>query len=194
MLWFSWYPWRLCFILILIFLCLLCLLFGCYVFIRLHVLLCLLFGCYMFIRLHVLFVVAFVDCVVHFSCHALHFFPCILLIIFLMYYSVVAWWFLWLHANGVYKIENFHFNVVRGSTAEMLCGLKKGDVVELSQAMGRGFDIDQIQLPEKLSTILIFASGSGIRYLRIVVYGKAKLIITLGSSRRSIYNFFFQIV
>jgi ferredoxin-NADP reductase len=52
---------------------------------------------------------------------------------------------------------------VAGSTAELLCGLKKGDVVELSQATGRGFEIDQIEPAEKYPTVLIFATGSGIR-------------------------------
>lgn len=53
---------------------------------------------------------------------------------------------------------------VAGSTAELLCGLKKGDVVELSQVMGSGFKIDRIEPPEKYPTVLIFATGSGIRY------------------------------
>ena len=52
---------------------------------------------------------------------------------------------------------------VAGSTAELLCGLKKGDVVELSQVMGRGFDIDRVDPPESFPTLLIFATGSGIR-------------------------------
>ncbi|PPD98621.1 hypothetical protein GOBAR_DD04349 [Gossypium barbadense] len=45
---------------------------------------------------------------------------------------------------------------VAGSTAELLCGLKKGDVVELSQAMGNGFNIDKIDPPEDYPTVLIF--------------------------------------
>ncbi|KAJ6903108.1 hypothetical protein NC651_020572 [Populus alba x Populus x berolinensis] len=56
---------------------------------------------------------------------------------------------------------NFLVKSVAGSTAELLCGLKRGDVVELSQAMGRGFDIDQIEPAEKYPTVLIFATGSG---------------------------------
>lgn len=52
---------------------------------------------------------------------------------------------------------------VAGSTAELLCRLKRGDVVELSQAMGKGFEIDRIDPPEKYPTVLIFATGSGIR-------------------------------
>lgn len=52
---------------------------------------------------------------------------------------------------------------VAGSTAELLCGLKKGDVVELSQVMGRGLQVDRIEPPEVYSTVLIFATGSAIR-------------------------------
>lgn len=58
---------------------------------------------------------------------------------------------------------------VAGSTAELLCGLKKGDVVELTQAMGRGFDIDQISPPENFQTVLIFATGSGISPIRSLI-------------------------
>lgn len=56
---------------------------------------------------------------------------------------------------------------VEGSIAELLCGLKKGDVVELSPAMGKGFEIDQIEPPENYPTVLIFATGSGIRLVAI---------------------------
>lgn len=52
---------------------------------------------------------------------------------------------------------------VAGSTAEALCGLKRGDVVELSQVMGKGFDIDRIDPPEDYPSVFIFATGSGIR-------------------------------
>lgn len=52
---------------------------------------------------------------------------------------------------------------VSGSTAELLCGLRKGDTVELSQVMGNGFDLDQISPAEEYPTVLIFATGSGIR-------------------------------
>uniref|UniRef100_A0A2P2NHU1 FAD-binding FR-type domain-containing protein n=1 Tax=Rhizophora mucronata TaxID=61149 RepID=A0A2P2NHU1_RHIMU len=58
---------------------------------------------------------------------------------------------------------------VTGSTAELLCGLKRGDLVELSQAMGRGFEIDRIESPEKHSTVLIFATGSGISPIRSLI-------------------------
>ncbi|KAL6351079.1 hypothetical protein AAG906_031665 [Vitis piasezkii] len=58
---------------------------------------------------------------------------------------------------------------VPGSTAELLCGLKKGDVVELTPAMGRGFDIDRISPPEDYHTVLIFATGSGISPIRSLI-------------------------
>ena len=63
-------------------------------------------------------------------------------------------------ASGAFE---FLVKSVEGSTAELLCGLKKGDVVELSQVMGNGFNIDKIDPPEDYPTVLIFATGSGIR-------------------------------
>lgn len=51
---------------------------------------------------------------------------------------------------------------VRGSTAEMLCELKEGDVVELSHAIGNGFEVEAIRTCQ---SVLIFATGSGIRYI-----------------------------
>jgi NAD(P)H-flavin reductase len=63
-------------------------------------------------------------------------------------------------ARGAFE---FLVKSVAGSTAELLCGLKKGDVVELSQVMGRGFDIGRVDPPESFPTLLIFATGSGIR-------------------------------
>ncbi|KAL8137550.1 hypothetical protein V2J09_003551 [Rumex salicifolius] len=58
---------------------------------------------------------------------------------------------------------------VAGSTAELLCGLRKGDVVELSAVMGNGFDIDRISPPEEYNTVLIFATGSGISPIRSLI-------------------------
>lgn len=58
---------------------------------------------------------------------------------------------------------------VAGSTAELLCGLKRGDVVELSQVMGNGFDINQIDPPEDYPTVFIFATGSGISPIRSLI-------------------------
>lgn len=63
-------------------------------------------------------------------------------------------------SKGIFE---FLVKSVVGSTAELLCGLQKGDIVELSPAMGKGFGIDQISPPENYQTVLIFATGSGIR-------------------------------
>lgn len=57
----------------------------------------------------------------------------------------------------------FLVKIVEGTTAEALCALKKGDVVELSPVMGKGFDISRVDPPEDYPTIFIFATGSGIR-------------------------------
>ncbi|CAI9785420.1 unnamed protein product [Fraxinus pennsylvanica] len=66
-------------------------------------------------------------------------------------------------SKGVFE---FLVKSITGSTAEILCGLQKGDIVELSQAMGKGFDIDQISPAENYQTVLIFATGSGISPIR----------------------------
>ncbi|KAF5751875.1 fruit protein pKIWI-like [Tripterygium wilfordii] len=58
---------------------------------------------------------------------------------------------------------------IPGSIAELLCGLKKGDVVELTQAMGNGFAIDRIEPPEKYPTVFIFATGSAISPIRSLI-------------------------
>lgn len=63
-------------------------------------------------------------------------------------------------ARGVFE---FLVKSVAGSTAEALCALKRGDVVELSQVMGNGFNIDRIHPPKNFGTVLVFATGSGIR-------------------------------
>ncbi|KAI3467028.1 hypothetical protein Pfo_023691 [Paulownia fortunei] len=69
-------------------------------------------------------------------------------------------------SKGVFE---FLVKSIAGSTAELLCGLQKGDVVELSAAMGKGFDIDQISPPENYQTVLIFATGSGISPIRSLI-------------------------
>ncbi|KAL6010958.1 hypothetical protein ACLOJK_001401 [Asimina triloba] len=56
-----------------------------------------------------------------------------------------------------------------GSTAEVLCGLRRGNVVELSSVMGRGFGTEQISSPEAYPTVLIFATGSGISSIRSLI-------------------------
>ncbi|XP_058088344.1 fruit protein pKIWI502-like isoform X2 [Magnolia sinica] len=63
----------------------------------------------------------------------------------------------------------FLVKTVAGSTAELLCGLQKGDVVELSPVMGKGFDVDAISQPELFQTVLIFATGSGISPIRSLI-------------------------
>ncbi|MED6128939.1 hypothetical protein PIB30_102936 [Stylosanthes scabra] len=68
---------------------------------------------------------------------------------------------------------------VKGSTAEALCASKRGDVVELSQVMGNGFDISRIDPPEKFGTVIVFATGSGISPIRSLVESG------FGASRRS---------
>ncbi|XP_020100509.1 fruit protein pKIWI502 [Ananas comosus] len=65
----------------------------------------------------------------------------------------------------------FEFLVKRvpGSTAELLCGLRDGDVVEVSAVMGRGFAIERISPPHAFPTVLIFATGSGISPIRSLI-------------------------
>lgn len=69
-------------------------------------------------------------------------------------------------SKGVFE---FLIKSIAGSTAELLCKLQKGDVVELSPAMGNGFDIDRICPPEDFQTVLIFATGSGISPIRSLI-------------------------
>ncbi|PIN07492.1 NADH-cytochrome b-5 reductase [Handroanthus impetiginosus] len=71
-------------------------------------------------------------------------------------------------SKGVFE---FLVKSAAGSTAELLCGLQKGDFVELTAAMGKGFDIDQISPPESYQTVLIFATGSGISAIRSLIEG-----------------------
>lgn len=59
----------------------------------------------------------------------------------------------------------FLIKAVEGTTAGSLCNLGKGDKVELSQVMGSGFKMDQVAPAEDYPTILLFATGSGIRYM-----------------------------
>ncbi|KAI3816546.1 hypothetical protein L1987_16247 [Smallanthus sonchifolius] len=68
--------------------------------------------------------------------------------------------------NGIFE---FLVKSIAGSTAEILCGLGKGDVVELSPVMGKGFSTDQISPPEDYQSVLIFATGSGISPIRSLI-------------------------
>ncbi|XP_071686579.1 fruit protein pKIWI502 [Rutidosis leptorrhynchoides] len=70
------------------------------------------------------------------------------------------------YTNGVFE---FLIKSIAGSTAELLCGLGKGDVVELSPVMGKGFDTNQISPPEEYQSVLIFATGSGISPIRSLI-------------------------
>ncbi|KAF1863382.1 hypothetical protein Lal_00031268, partial [Lupinus albus] len=70
------------------------------------------------------------------------------------------------HTRGAFE---FLVKSVAGSTAEALCRLRRGDVVELSRVMGSGFDIGRIDPPEKFHTVLIFATGSGISPIRSLI-------------------------
>lgn len=70
---------------------------------------------------------------------------------------------------GEKGLFEFLVKSVEGSTAEALCGLDKGDVVELTRAMGAGFDIDRISPPNEFPAVLIFATGSGISPIRSLI-------------------------
>ncbi|KAG2651067.1 fruit protein pKIWI502-like [Panicum virgatum] len=58
---------------------------------------------------------------------------------------------------------------VPGTTAERLCGLRDGDVVELGAVMGKGFPLERITPPDAAQTVLIFAAGTGISTIRSLV-------------------------
>ncbi|PRQ49616.1 hypothetical protein RchiOBHm_Chr2g0123901 [Rosa chinensis] len=59
--------------------------------------------------------------------------------------------------------------LLHGPSLSCLCGLKKGDVVELTQDMGKGFEANQIQPLENYATVLIFTTGSGISPIRSLI-------------------------
>jgi NAD(P)H-flavin reductase len=58
---------------------------------------------------------------------------------------------------------------VEGSTAAIICSLGKGDKVELSQVLGNGFKVEQLEPPEEYQTVLLFATGSGISPIRSLI-------------------------
>ncbi|KAH7658559.1 Oxidoreductase FAD/NAD(P)-binding protein [Dioscorea alata] len=58
---------------------------------------------------------------------------------------------------------------IAGSVAELLCGLRSGDVVELSAVMGKGFEIHRISPADAFQSVLIFATGSGISPIRSLI-------------------------
>ena len=57
----------------------------------------------------------------------------------------------------------FLIKAVEGTTAALLCDLKVGDEADVSPVMGKGFNMEALQPPEDWPTIIIFATGSGIR-------------------------------
>ncbi|KAJ3686039.1 hypothetical protein LUZ61_015203 [Rhynchospora tenuis] len=65
----------------------------------------------------------------------------------------------------------FEFLIKRvpGSTAELICGLKEGDLVELGPVMGKGFPIERIEGPEGADSVFIFATGTGISAIRSLI-------------------------
>ncbi|URE30170.1 fruit protein, partial [Musa troglodytarum] len=65
----------------------------------------------------------------------------------------------------------FQFLVKRvpGSTVDLLCGLGRGDIVELSGIMGRGFQVEEISPPDAFPSVFIFATGSGISPIRSLI-------------------------
>lgn len=68
-----------------------------------------------------------------------------------------------------YGALEFLIKQVDGSTAGLLCGLRKGDKVELSQVMGNGFAVDRLSPADQFSTVLLFATGSGISPIRSLI-------------------------
>ncbi|KAG6553297.1 hypothetical protein Mapa_005031 [Marchantia paleacea] len=58
---------------------------------------------------------------------------------------------------------------IEGSTAGMICSLRKGDKVELSQVMGSGFPTERLLPAEENKTVLLFATGSGISPIRSLI-------------------------
>uniref|UniRef100_A0A0A9HX36 Oxidoreductase FAD/NAD(P)-binding domain-containing protein n=1 Tax=Arundo donax TaxID=35708 RepID=A0A0A9HX36_ARUDO len=58
---------------------------------------------------------------------------------------------------------------VPATTAELLCGLRDGGVVELGAVMGKGFPVERITPPDAAQTVLIFAAGTGISTIRSLV-------------------------
>ncbi|CAN6445830.1 unnamed protein product [Victoria cruziana] len=58
---------------------------------------------------------------------------------------------------------------IDGSAASLICRLRRGDVVEIGPVMGKGFNISEISPPESFSSVLIFATGSGISPIRALI-------------------------
>ncbi|KAM0862859.1 hypothetical protein ACQ4PT_044981 [Festuca glaucescens] len=63
----------------------------------------------------------------------------------------------------------FLVKTVPGATAEKLCGLRDGDVVELGAVMGKGFPIERVTPTDAAETLLLFATGTGISPIRSLI-------------------------
>uniref|UniRef100_A0A453ANG9 Oxidoreductase FAD/NAD(P)-binding domain-containing protein n=1 Tax=Aegilops tauschii subsp. strangulata TaxID=200361 RepID=A0A453ANG9_AEGTS len=63
----------------------------------------------------------------------------------------------------------FLVKAVPGATAEKLCGLRDGDVVELGAVMGKGFPIERVTPADAAETLLLFATGTGISPIRSLI-------------------------
>ncbi|KAF6999328.1 hypothetical protein CFC21_015371 [Triticum aestivum] len=63
----------------------------------------------------------------------------------------------------------FLVKAVPGATAEKLCGLRDGDVVELGAIMGKGFPVERVTPADAAETLLLFATGTGISPIRSLI-------------------------
>lgn len=97
---------------------------------------------------------------------------------------------------GVGPRFEFLIKPVPGTTAERLCGLRDGDVVELGAVMGKGFALDRITPPDAAQTVLIFATGTWISTIRsLVEFGFAankRTDVRLYYGARSLQNMAYQ--
>lgn len=79
----------------------------------------------------------------------------------------------------------FLVKTVPGTTAERLCALRLGDVVELGAVMGKGFALDRITPPDVAQTVLIFATGTGIRSFSSLVSLLNTSVLLICTSHKS---------
>jgi ferredoxin-NADP reductase len=56
---------------------------------------------------------------------------------------------------------------VPGSLSDVLCGMREGDLVEVGDVIGKGFEIQRLWsthvATDDVASVLMFATGSGIR-------------------------------
>jgi len=81
----------------------------------------------------------------------------------------------------------FVVKTVPGTTAERLCTLRDGDVVELGAVTGDGFALDKINPPDVAQTVLLFATGTGIRSFSSLVSLLNTSVLLIFTSHKS-YN------